>query len=457
VPPKGHPVLLPACQGTLQLVFQTSCSNGEDFAMIQMGGPPRKRSRTNDIVKTYQDIILGNPQPVQSLTFRVGELTEDHNNGEYRRFANSRFAERHYGEGAFDVGGNFFNQKTTYWDDARIYDAEYGPYRYKGPQLPVAGTLITRDSGVDKYWNPVVTASSLLELNSFGSTAISRCAPTNPHSQVLTAIGELYRDGLPSATGVKTIRDKDVGSEFLNYQFGIAPLVSDLKSLHKSLTKSQKILNQYLRDSGRRVRRRYSQPEDIQTSNTTSVGIQNLGTPPLNSYLYDPYAGWNGTTRVLLTTIKSKKWFSGAFVYHAELPEGLLNNMVQRTREYNHLYGLLPTPAVLWNLTPWSWAADWISNMGDVINNVSMFQTDGLVLEYGYVMETKSITREYHMYGYNLAKAGPVNVNQRFTSIVKSRRRATPFGFGLELGSFSNRQWAILAALGISKGRAVSF
>jgi hypothetical protein len=420
---------------------------------VPLGGIPRERSRTVDIVWPYQTFFDGVPQYSDSFTFRTGEFTRDVNHGAARRDVKKLHLERLVGP--IDTGGPFLNEKTSYWDNSRTYSANRSFYGYKGPQLPVANTLTTRNTGMDVYWAPAVTASSEMELDVFGTTAISRCAPTNPHSQVLTAIGELYRDGLPTATGVKTIRDKDIGSEFLNYQFGIAPLVADLKDLHGSLSKSEKILKQYLRDSGKMVRRRYEQPATITTDHVTKTHYTVVCMPTLVTPLYGGTE--DGATRVLTTTVKSRRWFSGAFTYHAELPEGTLNNMAQKLREINHLFGVMPTPAVLWNLAPWSWASDWIYNTGDVLNNISMFQTDGLVLQYGYVMEHKTITREYHVFGYSLVNSGPVDVVQRFTSEVKSRRKATPFGFGLKLEGFSNRQWAILAALGLSKGRAVAF
>lgn len=418
---------------------------------LSLGGIPRTRSRTVDVTRPYQDTQLRD----QLLTFRTGETTRDETRYGAGKWNNPTDRIRR-DEAFVDVGGPFYNEKLSYWDDGRIYTASYPPfYSYRGVQLPVGATLVTRLSGTDTYWNPVVSASDDQSLFAWGGTAISRCAPTNPHSQVLTALGELYRDGLPSAVGVKTLRDRDVGGEFLNYQFGIAPLLSDIRKLHKSLTESQKILNQYLRDSGRMVRRRYDQPESIETSVTTKTGFAGLGTPILVTYLYRG-SDTSGATRVSTTTIKSKRWFKGAFTYYAQLPTGRLASIERRLQEYNHLLGILPTPAVLWNLTPWSWAADWVFNIGDVLNNVSMMQSDGLVLLYGYVMEHKTITREHHCFGYSLSNGDNVNSVNRFTSEVKTRRKATPFGFGLKLEEFTPRQWAILTALGLSRGQSLA-
>jgi hypothetical protein len=136
---------------------------------------------------------------------------------------------------------------------------------------------------------------------------------------------------------------------------------------------------------------------------------------------------------------------------------GKLKDLMQR---YNHLYGILPTPEVIWNLTPWSWAADWVTSMGDIMSNISMLLTDGLVMKYGFVMEHSSTTKTYSISGLRLhqgANTIPYTGWQRFSTESKLRRRATPYGFGLTSEEFSPRQWAILVALGLSKGSKVGW
>jgi hypothetical protein len=110
------------------------------------------------------------------------------------------------------------------------------------------------------------------------------------------------------------------------------------------------------------------------------------------------------------------------------------------------------TPEVLWNLSPWSWAADWFANTGDVLHNISAFRDDGLVMPYAYIMRKRTHIVEQDLDGYTLRRLGPQpGVSQRFTTTVKSRHKATPWGFGLNPLSFTVRQWAITTALGLSK------
>jgi hypothetical protein len=116
------------------------------------------------------------------------------------------------------------------------------------------------------------------------------------------------------------------------------------------------------------------------------------------------------------------------------------------------LFGLELSPDTLWNAAPWTWAIDWVSNTGDVISNISDWATDGLVMKWGYVMEhtisklTYTFDRKPRIYGFD-GYASPLVV---FVEL-KRRKRATPFGFGMSWNSFSPRQLAIAAALGLSK------
>jgi hypothetical protein len=129
--------------------------------------------------------------------------------------------------------------------------------------------------------------------------------------------------------------------------------------------------------------------------------------------------------------------------------------MIRGTLEARKLLGLSLTPDVLWELTPWSWALDWFSNMGNVIQNVTNFATQGSILRYGYVMETTTITDTYTLRGLTKRVSGSVPVSIEptisFTTEVKQRRKANPFGFGLTWEGLSPFQLSIAAALGLSR------
>lgn len=110
------------------------------------------------------------------------------------------------------------------------------------------------------------------------------------------------------------------------------------------------------------------------------------------------------------------------------------------------------TPETLWNITPWTWLADWFANSGDVISNISAVGADNLVMRYGYLMQ--EATRKYltvHSGFTALETDVPSTFSGAAVYTAKSRIGASPYGFGLTMGDFTPRQVAILAAIGITR------
>lgn len=290
-----------------------------------------------------------------------------------------------------------------------------------------------------------------------GATAISRCAPTNPHASISQTLGELRRDGIPAIPLIRSLKKgprppsrKDIGNEYLNVEFGWKPLISDVGKLISAQRESEKLVKQYLKDAKRLIRRRYDFPV------STSVVHEELGpVSPVPALVSAHYVVSKGKlTRE--TRVEKRMWFSGAFTYAVGGQEDAVAKLRRNVQVANHIYGAGITPSVIWDLAPWSWAADWVTNTGDIVNNASAMALDGLVVVYGYIMAQTVTTVTYRNVGCTLTNgpAGiqpPMTLTQSWTQTIRQRRRATPFGFGLELGAFTPRQLAIVAALGLSR------
>lgn len=333
-----------------------------------------------------------------------------------------------------DVGGPM--QLHRVWDDHTVVG--------KVDWALSRGTIgITQMLGYALGQNPA-TLSDASVINSFGTSAIAEVAPTNPNSSLAIAIGELKKDGLPRLPG-STVKDqvsaaKKAGDEYLNVEFGWLPLVNDLKEFATSVRYARSLVDQYVRDSDRKIRRRFVSPVVRSTSvfNGTALAMGDNTCPGASVSRQDA----------------TQLWFSGAFKYHVPIDDGFMNRLLRYEALSNHLFGTRITPDLVWNLAPWSWAVDWFTNIGDVIHNISVLGPDGLVMQYGYAMRYMRVEEVIRAAAIRPGSGTPafVRLERRIGSEWKQRVRANPYGFGIDDVDLSARQLAILAALGLSKG-----
>lgn len=368
-----------------------------------------------------------------------------------------------------DVGGNFFMSKryvefsdsgqrflkgekpfNAYPDDKRMSKATYS-----GLFLPLA-------PNDERMSFPPFINSSNDDLDERGATAIARCSPTNPTSDLTTFLGELLQEGIPKVVGgaLNKLRHssprearKHLGHEFLNYEFGWLPFISDLKDLSKSITHSDAVISQYERDSGKVVRRSFGFPDENSSDYTVVADPANPWFSPSSSVMY--VSGAIATGKVIRTWEQSRKcWFSGAFTYYIPSGGNTRDRMAKQVIEAKKLLGVRLTPTAVWNLTPWSWAIDWFTNAGDVLKNLDAWIIDNQVLVYGYIME-HTVSKYTYTYipptAFQSRDVYPPSVS--FISEVKQRRKATPYGFGYQWEGLSLLQKAILTALGLTKWR----
>lgn len=362
------------------------------------------------------------------------------------------------GRGTGDVGGPFKSVRSevshsTIQVDAKSTIFGYGSWEYHGTVAasdmgPLNGHVMGND--LDDY-----------QITSLGTTAIARSIPTAPAADVSVMLGELFREGIPKAIGASMLKNRftdyrDIGGEYLNYQFGWKPIVSDLKSVARAITESERTLNQLERDSGKNVRRTFKFPPHFATS-------ESVGTT--GAYYVAPQ--WLPNMIVMAAPVRRdyqnvsrESWFSGCFTFCFERSDAQKGKLAAQAQKARVLLGLDLTPEVVWNLSPWSWLADWATNAGDVFSNVSRFARNDLAMRYGYMMSKGESIQTTSLEGVmsrdmngNLTAGRTVSSTWRYNT--KRRIPATPYGFGFDMGGLSFRQSAILGALGISRGPRV--
>jgi len=357
-----------------------------------------------------------------------------------------------------DVGGEFFLERhgvgllNPQSQHVQYVDNSSGQQKvtidYNGPILATYPPNLS-----------LPTVGSLRDLGPIGTKAIALVKPTNNVANLAVDLFEIKQEGLPKLFGAhlwkdKTLSAKAAGSEYLNEEFGWKPLVSDIRSGSYAAANAHKILESYERNSHKMVRRRYEFPVEM-SENWSTVGtpVRAVGSPnAIESVLWDPL-NTRGSV-VKCTRFYRRTWFSGAFTYHLPVGFNSRHKLISAASQAGPLLGIELTPEVIWSATPWSWALDWVSNMGDIVSIYSDMQADGLVIKYGYVMEHTVTSDTYYFTG----KAGyrPGTYTGWPTPIVsyvetKRRKKATPFGFEVTWNSFTPRQLAIAAALGITR------
>jgi hypothetical protein len=320
---------------------------------------------------------------------------------------------------------NLSRDTTDYYPDPLIY----------GDNLTV-GSIRIENPAFSWTDLPMYSQPSELQAIALGATGIARTLPTNPAFDLSVNLGELRSEGLPNLPGSEmreaTRAARGAGGEYLNLEFGWLPIVGAVRDFAKTVDKSDTIIGKYQQDANHSINRTYRWPESY---NQKSVNDRFSATQGIGFF--------SGGARI--QTVSQKQWFTADYIYY--LPTGgSVNDKIRRYGSYaRKLLGVRLTPEVLWNLSPWSWAADWFGNMGDIMTNVSNIGTDGLVLRNAYFMShSRRETMDYGRFNGRY---------QRKTRLeeFKLRRASTPYGFGVAFSSLSTKQVAIISALGLSK------
>lgn len=303
---------------------------------------------------------------------------------------------------------------------------------------------------VDPTWN----YSGNADAASYGATGWNRFRPGKPTADMGVFLGEFkdiprmlkgtakfFHDAWRAMGGGLSKPSKALANHWLNIQFGWLPFINDLRKAYKTYRNLDSQLQRIKRYNGRWQRRGGSIIDDTVSERISSSATATAHWPTLatKQYVNPSIPGSYAMSKVKIT----RAWFEGAFRYW--IPD--VESVYWSRRAVVELYGLMPNPALVWELTPFSWLADWVSNVGDVLSNMDNGWADNLAARYAYVMKSVEVIGELESF-VNLI---PAKLHHTWTFPIswKTRAGASPFGFGLTGSNFSARQWSILAALGV--------
>lgn len=401
-----------------------------------------------------------------------------------------------------DMGHEFgtFRNKVDFTDNSvRVVNAGGTTVDYSNivptqwPVLNAAGSVVLTSPLVDLFSNyfvgkgfPYYTPASspgpsMANVRTDATQHISELNPFKTKASVLTSLLELARGDVPNilkslrshmtlisrmkASGIKDA-SKALGSEYLNNVFGWSPIIRDVAAAFEVLlTLDQMLFPED--DTRRRVQRVISQRGNLLTGNVALTAMAPLsagGTmvlrPGYHNWLETTFPSFGGgvvpgTFPGTYSVSETYSLWTTARFNTAARPSATNNGNLDRMIE---LLGLELTPEVLWELTPWTWLIDWFGNIGTVIGNLSTLGLSNTILNYAYsTARVETLSSIWCRPTIVSSGTGVRSSTGNFLGTMirdgKVRIAASPFGFGFTLGSLSSGQWAILAALGLSRGR----
>jgi len=297
---------------------------------------------------------------------------------------------------------------------------------------------------------PGAMSSSLeLELRKELDSKLRATRPTIPAVGLTRAILEL-KDFPQLVESVRRLSQKKwdgVGSHYLGYQFGIAPLVSDVRKSAEAIINFDRHLEQFLRDSGRLVRRSVKTVNRSSNSGSNPVLAFGPAQPGIKTRVTESYQD------VVETTTASAFCL---WEYFAGDPTGALASHHSALAKADYVLGTKLDAATVWALAPWTWMIDWYVQIGSLL----AYQQD--VADHSLAMRRSGFvtTRERLVTaGANFQISFGDGVPQPKVPLaavsrgVRYKRRKAPSPYSLiktwdELDSF---QVSILAALGLQK------
>jgi hypothetical protein len=279
--------------------------------------------------------------------------------------------------------------------------------------------------------------SDVDDIVGFGASAWNKFKPAKPVFSAAVAIAELRE--FPRLLHAKVEGLKSISDFHLAVQFGWKPLLSDITRMLNVYEKASSRLAFLQANLGKPVRRKGTVFYDAESGHLEHPGeiqMWNIGQGGYNDLPYNE-AAWMSTERWKMTR---RIWYSAEYVFYdsdISMPE-------TRSHSLAALLGVIPTPADVWAILPWSWLIDWFSNAGDLLENLTDQIVDRQVTKYAYIMgET---TRQYEQ----TTTEGNAHPSRSRNYVTKVRKKVDPYGASVG-GDLTLLQLSILAALGISR------
>lgn len=425
-----------------------------------------RKTYSNGVLQSSNDVFLTGVGP-SGLYEKCWDINNAKSSSSGRR-----------GSRVFRTGGDFASIKVSSSSLAPMasgtYSSTFGSLKfvYTGgfynPFMafdPISQTVFQQGGSPNLKSNAFVDDTSGFESRAFSSLMpkVEKVSALNALYEFKDVPGQIqqtarfFKDLYINEVGVKyaksnTFMPDRVAGDYLNVQFGWIPFCKDIAALADYALFSK----QYIDDitSGNNVWQKRKGTLANVTIGTKLGKIYTAGCEPTLSFMCETKS-IDGNLCQGVAEVWSEEtttcWAEGAFKYYR--PEFDINlpyygSTVAAVNRHLTASGLRLTPYHVWKAIPWSWAVDWFSNVGRIIEANDAINLDGMVTKYLYLMHhhLRKITSFHTLF----LPQGAVSLsNTRFVDVKQRQSGFSPYGFVLG-GDLSSTQWSILAALGLS-------
>jgi hypothetical protein len=247
----------------------------------------------------------------------------------------------------------------------------------------------------------------------------------------------------------RVMAPKALADSFLNFQFGWKPFLSDLRNFDYVIQNYHQLSASRKERNNKWIRKRVPLKTSVPVRTKIDSGL---------GYKLDPFLSipdyfksqptwelWEETTSHI-SGVGSFKYYLSEF--DASLPE--FNSGWNQMMRVLDITGFRVSPSNIYRATPWTWAVDWVTNMGDHVDQLTDTLVDSIACKYCYVMQTQIKTRKF------IATLPLISdtLVLTFTQTLESKMRdeaSSPYGFSLSWADLTPTQIAIAGALGISR------
>jgi len=296
--------------------------------------------------------VLGDPPAAVGSRLGIGSYDSNH------RYANV-WSDPMMGQNDYATsgGGPMLYGKPGIWDKTPDLELLYVP-ESGGSFVPLPLNLTELKELSLKTMLPIIKAdlsvvNSIYELKDFKSLARNVTDVRRLTSRLRSI--KAWKRGK-----VETLRQLFRGnaSGYLQAQFNILPLLSDISSIYAALSRSERRLNDFITREGRPqnkhfVYKWYELPES--TFDDVKTGTCR--------FRYQKYPTMSSFTYTFISKIR--RWtFAKPTTFHAQIQYNF--NYTEYQREHARMLAWLDTigvnlnPQIIWNAIPWSFVVDWV-------------------------------------------------------------------------------------------------